>query len=101
MCEPDLKDSLEDDLYVLGGAFKEAVRLNEGAGAISDRGIPSLRHPTHNEQHGLVTRDRSVACPREGLTSAMSCFRLDATHQSVPAVWQDLRVTSRSLPVDW
>ena len=36
MCEPDLDDSSKDDLYVLGGAFKEVGWLNEGAGLISD-----------------------------------------------------------------
>ena len=36
MCEPDLKGSSKDDLYVLGGTFKEAIWLNEGAGVISD-----------------------------------------------------------------
>lgn len=34
-CEPGL-DNSKNDLYVLGGAFKEAVWLNEGTGLISD-----------------------------------------------------------------
>jgi len=30
---------LKDGLYVLDGGFKEAVRLNEGAGMMKDRGV--------------------------------------------------------------
>jgi len=76
MCELDSEESSRDYLYVLGGAFKEAVWLNERVVVIGGRGIPSRRRPARNEKYGPVTRDRAVAqeiiSRWKGLTIAMS-----------------------------